>query len=385
MKKKSLLTVIAMLSVFLFGIGTAYAVLGVNDAVPGEDFMFPFMCGKDAGNTMNTLWAVAEKSDGDHFPDSEDVVCAYLDVYNKHSVWVYDAKVCWTKYDVYVDDCQSLVALMSDSQKALITESIEGGSITRDYYAGYVQFTGQDVPDTESVEQRFVPWVYLVDLPKGFASGFNGITSEYGLGWEMGEDYDYAPVTASSFYPRYFLLNDKTETWNWWIVLAGRNEYAYVDPVFWNLKRYLGCYFCNEEEDCISIPVPIPHELNIINVTHYLPPALHTDFPKGGFGRCYVEEYGTYYGVPTWIYGSVDIDNLIPDTVNGFYSMYAWAYQRVESDIDAPSLSWDVIHEMHREYCDLFDVLLYDTSLGLGLYLDYVTGDTADYCYWYSD
>jgi hypothetical protein len=82
-KKRSLLIIVAMLSICLFGIGTAYAVTGVADDVPGQDVVFPIICegtvnasGQPVFGSLNTIWAIADKgSEGDPTCTVAESVC----------------------------------------------------------------------------------------------------------------------------------------------------------------------------------------------------------------------------------------------------------------------------------------------------------------------
>jgi hypothetical protein len=226
----------------------------------------------------------------------------------------------------------------------------------RTYFAGYIVVSQSSDP-VSNFGNRFLPWVYLTDLPKGFASGLNGISAENGTGLftQLGEDGGNAPVTASSIYPRMFIMNDKADTWNWWILLLGRN--AYTQLTLPSFDRELTCDVCNEDELCNSQNINIPDELNIINVRDYvsglvLPACFgQVDCPIAGFARCTISEKGD-----TILYGHVEITGTanvplpgLSPTAMPWYSLYGWSYQRAQES--TATLSWDVMHEIHRVYC----------------------------------
>lgn len=376
--KKLILAV--MLSVLLCGFGTAYAVLGVDDAVPGGDVVFPVIC--QVGGGLDTLWAVAEVLGfSTHFPDSTAVLKAQLVLSTKDSIPVHDESVSWTKWDVITDLCSGVVSRTSDDNKPLLIQTIGGIQ----YYVGYVTYFQTDAA-IEIFVDRLVPWVYLVDLNKGFASGFNGVASEMGLGAMLGEARDLAPVTAAAFFPRFFFLNNNAQTWNWWTFLAGRNELSLVNPIqYSNVHRHLNGFICDEQENCYSMGLSIPYEVNIINVLPIVPNDMKAknNFPTnsmGGFAALAVQESGQMlipFPVNIAMLGTINIDvggnwlDILPgfddtDPSTWFYSMYGWSYQREGSNAGA-ALSWDVIHPIHRWYIDMtgFD--------GLG----YISGDTT--------
>jgi hypothetical protein len=293
-----------MLSVLLFSFGTAQAVLGVADDVPGTDVVIPIIC--EEGGTLNTIWAIGEVLG---LGAGADVF-----VFNRQSHFVLDSREIWTGFDVESNDCQSIVALMSPDQKTQMRVSISG----KNYFVGYILYFNDIVTD------QLVPWVYLTDLPKGFASGFNGFAAEGGVDLVAAAapfifhtdllEAAAVPVTATALFPRFFLLNNNADTFNWWIILAGTNVAA----------RTLNGAICNEEEDCISLTIPIPFELNVVVVANVLPAALFTGFPHGGMGIFAVD----------------------PAAVT--YSIFGWAYERQQSN--NVQASWDVIHPMHRFY-----------------------------------
>lgn len=378
MKIRSLLTVVAMLSVFLFAIGTAYAVTGVADDVPGADIVIPIICEghHDAGGgdpvfgSLNTVWAIADKS-----PSSEtscdiiDSVCVphgggvgavFTDVFVKDSTSItrLDTSECWSPQDVISSDCQSLITLMSNSDQASMEVTVNGVT----YFAGYVIYSQSDWCD--DFTNRFVSWVYLNDVTKGFATGFNGISIENGLfnpannpnnglseSCNVGScGGDEVGISARTVLPRYFILNNNADTFNWWIFLLGRNAYNFgVSNVF---TRKLACFICDEEENCFSKDILIPLELNIINVAGNLPGGLFppTTFPKAGFAFCDVKESGFLPGnaVATSITGTMSFDDDASDDPE-VYSLFGWAYQRAVPVSSPAKVS--VVHPIHRTYC----------------------------------
>ncbi|MCX7914498.1 MAG: hypothetical protein N2511_07935, partial [Thermodesulfovibrionales bacterium] len=175
----------------------------------------------------------------------------------------------------------------------------------------------------------FVPWVYLVDLPKGFASGFNGYAAE-GVVDLVGLEENGEPITASEMYPRYLILNNKPDTATWWIILKGANSPATCP----NLACHrMDGYICNEDEKCISLYIPLPNELNLINVEPYVPATLHTGYPKAGFGLFFMRPYG----------GQFDS-----------FTTLGWSYQRAQGS--SVAATWDVIHPIHRRYSNIPDI-----------------------------
>ncbi|MEW6584541.1 MAG: hypothetical protein AB1442_02905 [Nitrospirota bacterium] len=344
MRIRNLLSVVAMLSVLLFGFGTAHAVLGVADQVPGQDVVFPIICGQ-TGNNLNTLWAIADTVATPDVPFSDNQSCARIFVFDKRSQLVFDDDICWTANDVVVDDCKALIARMSTSQQAALEVDLDPGAVT--HYAGYITY--QQAPDLlpgAALVDRYVPWVYLVDLQKGFAAGMNGVAAELGLGIPgLNEVSGSLPVTAATIFPRYFILNTLADSWNWWILLMGANEDATTPFVY---DRRLQCVICNEEEVCISTFIDIPDELMILNVVDHLPAVLHETPPFAGFANCsIVSTSGTFTQV-----GTIDANDPATTTDDVPYSLYGWSYQRAADS--SATLSWSVIHTIDRLYCSEF-------------------------------
>jgi hypothetical protein len=296
---KKVLVAVFMLAacIFLYQ-GSSQAVVGVADDVPGTDQVIPFVCGIAATNGLNTLWATADAIDA--IAESADVL-----VYDPDSILIYDARQTWTGHEVIASDCKTLVAGMSVAQKAALEVDLDGDTVA-DHYLGYLIYFNDISPN-----DVFVTWEYLVDLTKGFASGFNAYSVEVAVSTiDLSENA--VPITATEFYPRYYLLNSNADTWNWWIVLTGDNFGGTLDG-----------FVCNEEEDCISLTIIVPTELVIINVDDHIPALLHAAFPKAGFAFL------------SWTETTLPNDD----------TTLMWSYQREQAT--TVQASWDVIHPVH--------------------------------------
>lgn len=333
---RGLLTVLALLGAFFIDIGRAHAVVGVADDVLGQDIVFPIICeghhdpsgGNPIFGSLNTLWAIA-----DHAPFTDEVcllgdsactpqgggvgvVHDSVTVFDSTSAHRLDTGECWTKNDIISNNCQSLISSMSTQDQEAMEVTIGG----RTYFAGYVLYS-QDETCVNGFQNRFAAWVYLNDIVKGFAAGFNGISLENGAGPQLEETCkggscsgDVVAVEASTVFPRYFLLNGDPDSFNWWIFLLGSNL----------SNRALSCVFCDEEEHCFSGGIGIPFELNIINVASIIPSALFPPltFPKAGFASCDIGE-------------------------TGVSSLFGWSYQRAVPVSSPARIS--VVHPIHRE------------------------------------
>lgn len=351
MKKKSLLTAIVILSVLLIGIGTSYAIYGVPDDVPGQDLVWPIICAKSpsASNSLNTNWAIADLLGGT--PDGNgNVATTACVIKTVKSVPVFDFGYVWTPFDVVVDDCETLVSTLTTNNKAALTVTISGV----DYYAGYVQCQQTSgILGENEVENRFMNNLYLIDAPQGFASGFNGPSMEDGSGTPavgnfLGELGDNAQVTAGGIFARYYLNNQNANSWDWWILLLGRNQYNTLNV---QSVRVLNGVVCDEAEHCQSVIIQIPDELNIIDVADHLPGApLILTYPRAGFGEFEITEDGVrnIQGVPGTFSLTGTSNNLVVSP-QPFYSLYAWSYERAQAG--SVLANYDVIHPMFRTYC----------------------------------
>lgn len=378
MKKKSLLTVIVMLSVFLVGIGTAHAIFGVPDDVKGQDLVWPMICAKNIGspNTLNTNWAIADVVGGT--PDAAGFAStASCTLYSAKSVALVDFEYDWTPLEVVVDDCQSLLVRHPGATTLDLdadgTPDLQQTIDTVNYWAGYISCTQVSSsfisPGIHDVTDRYMNNVYLVDPPLGFASGFNGPSLETGGAAAMAENASQVSMTAYSVYARYYLNNNNTNSWNWWIVLLSRNQY---NTIARTSTRALNGFICDENEHCQSLQIGIPKELNIISVKPYLPgapfftplgcnvppdppsvgcPGTQT-FPKAGFAGLVVTESGTTSvpGNTFAILGTCNDPSAIAQgTCTSFYSLFGWSYERAEAG--SILANFDVIHPMYRTYC----------------------------------
>ncbi len=74
---------------------------------------------------------------------------------------------------------------------------------------------------------------------------------------------------------------------------------------------------------CVSVNIPVPYRLNIINVADFLP-ALYAGYPKAGFGSFSLLEVG---------------EDLFP-APNPFYNYdftaFMWSYQRQQRSVKIP-------------------------------------------------
>lgn len=377
---RSLLTVVAMLSVLLFGIGTAHAVFGVADDVKGQDLVWPIICAKTPGspNSLNTNWAIAELSG--------IKAAANCSIFDQKSRLLTDFEYCWTNDDVLTDDCQSLLSRFPitksldvdfDGVPDLQVTIPDGAGTNISYWAGYVtctQVASNRMCVGSTPTNRFMNNMYLVDPPAGFAAGFNGTSEENGSGnppvgvSAIAENAGASFFSAYSVALRYYINNNNANSWDWWILLLGRNQYTGGGA---NSARILNGYICDENEHCQSLPVGIPWELNIINVKPLLPGAPFftplgcqvppnaptggcpgtQSYPKAGFGNFVVTENGSRDVPPVSPFAILGTCNpgTGVGTCSSFYSLLGWSWQRAEAG--NAFANFDVVHPLFRTYC----------------------------------
>jgi len=364
----------------LFSVGSVYAIVTTPDDVPGQDIVIPIVCEDThlidytllpasvwlansgvADGTFNTVWAIAEV-----VPNSPTTANVY--VYNVKSEFVKDTSAQWTAMDVINNDCQSLIASMSGAQREKMAALVTINGEARIIYAGYVIYVNQGYnPAAPFVPiapfDQLVSWVYQVDMPNGFAAGYNGYDVEGGIDTPLGfpfipSDLDEAAgasiVSASQLYPRYFFLNANatpynvnTTTFNWWYILKG-------GPV--NPLHNLNGVICNEEEECVSLTIFVPNNFNIIDVGSYIPSSIfHTtviqehntlaDMSNSVVGISAGETANMGGGFAQFYTNTGILPNFLNPTTSAIVSTLGWSYQRAATG--AAISNWDVIHPMH--------------------------------------
>ncbi len=370
MKIRSLLTVVAMLSVLLFGIGTAHAVLGVDDNVPGQDIAFPIICSAPtpypAGATagVDTAWAIADVAGTGSLFNVGGVVnytsALHIVVHEpKNSSQVKDLQIYFTPFELQTDLCSHIISLVDVAARPKLVQNLcDSGGNCQNYYVAYLTFTqNQGTFGGSAVSDRFVSWVVFDDLNNGYASGFDGLSLELGAGPELEENGGNVAIAARHIYPRYVIQNDpalKPQGHDWWILLFGRADITTkfgTTDANWSGNRNLQCFFYDEDEHVASNTVPIPNELNVVDVDPWVT-GLFAGYPHNGFAVCDIQEDGSHTGTGLHNRGTYDnpslVSNLLPLST-GYYTFVGWSHAKVQGT--SVLATWDVIWPIHRTYC----------------------------------
>ncbi len=289
--------------------GTAYAIIGVDDNVPAQELIFPFICEGHIGTDghpvlggLNTLWAFAE---------TEELNTRVRTVaHSRKGVVVFDYDQLLTPLDVGSDTCTRIIANMPPAGAQLLVQTISG----KDYFVGYLTLT-----NISGGEDNLIGWVTLSNVPQWAAANFKPYQAEGGADpATFAEGMGAGPIYADSYFLRYYIGNSLSDTSNWWIVLKGRN-YCDSRPAgtCTSLTKLSGI-ICNEEEVCLSSAgIPVPDRLNIINVENILPGAFR-GYPKSGFASFRLIEVGRDLYSPTIF-------------VNEDFTAFMWSYQRLQN------------------------------------------------------
>lgn len=293
---KKLLIAFAVLVALAIGAAPANALMGMPDDMPGDAVLQPFFLVSmpGMGNT-NTLMIMTDVAGG--WPASASNVLHY-DVLTKESETVYNDWLSGTNWDVVSTDALSIVNLMAPTQRAKLAEDLDGDGVD-DHYVGYIEFNF----NASVFANNIIAQTMLVDLAAGMASGANVPAKEFNLNvpptmhnlnptgtfgtelfsanalataenLQIGQGQFGVQASWFALLPRYYIVdaNGKTLLFIWKSVNGlgpGLTE-AHV-------------WFLNADEKYVSSNIPLPYELNIIDVEQYLPASLHSGYPKEGW------------------------------------------------------------------------------------------------------
>jgi hypothetical protein len=332
---KKLFIAFAVLAALALGVVPAQALVGMPDDVPGCDVLQPFFIASMPGfGNTNTLMVFTDV--GGWWPAKTAPVFHY-DVMTKKSVTVYNDVLVGTNYDIVPTDALTILGLMSPTARAQLQVDLDGDGIN-DHWAGYIYFS--NVVYANNV----ISQTLLVNLPAGMASSANIPAKEIDPGvppimisnaWGVELFSANALASAESLqigggalgangfalYPRYYIDDVTGKTF----LIIWKSVNGIPLPA-----TDIHIMFCNEKEDCVSSNIPLPYELNIIDVEQYLPATLHTGYPKEGW---------IMIGVPD-IYGN-------PTPAQ--FGDWEWLGYTWQMATGGASESWTTLTPIHRE------------------------------------
>ena len=125
-------------------------------------------------------------------------------------------------------------------------------------------------------------------------------------------------ASAFGLYPRYYIMD------------ANAKSYIIIwKSVNWSNPN-LHIWFFNEDEKYVSTNLPLPYELNIIDIEKFLPATLHTGYPKEGWILIGVPDR---YGNPT----------------PAQFGDWEWLGYTWNMATGGASESWTTLNPIHRE------------------------------------
>jgi len=281
---KKIFIVLSVLAALIFSVAPSQALLGMPDDVPGKDVILPFLVSMPGTGNINTLLVLTDVYGG--WAATNDF---HYTVFTKTSVTVYDDNIGGTKYDIIATDAYSIIAKMAPLEAKKLEIDLDGDG-TNDHYAGYIYFEGANLTNTT------IGQFMINNIPAGVAAAANAAVKEYNTAAKCpqlinGQSVELfsanalasakslevggACVNAAGFglYPRYY-IND-----------GGGNAHTYL--LIWNSTNApavdLHVWYFNADEKYVSSNIPLPYELNIIDIEKYLPLGLHSAYPKEGF------------------------------------------------------------------------------------------------------
>lgn len=295
--RRSLIIGLTVLSLMLCA-GTTYSVEG-----PSATVVFPLIC------------EVPTSSLGIVNPEHLDMVFTIANVTNfdMHviavvrnfkSVIELDFNVHLTPYDVSSNTCLGVINMMSPATKSNMVETINGTQ----YYVGYIRYDVEEPAAGALIgwgEMETLSSMIIPSKPPKISThlftdtGFNGVPDFYSLVNAATTVHDCPTCfwhidSNQMLMPRYKIANNDPDTYNWWIIMTPSDA---VDGLGTTCVRRLECITCDENENCASNAIPIPFQVNVINVANYVPANIFplATFPKSGFAMCEVVLSGTSF------------------------------------------------------------------------------------------
>jgi len=341
---KKFFIALSVLAALMFSVVPSQAIMGVADVdALGTDAIVPFVTDLDyTGRTgLNTLMVFT-----DVLGAGADGLLFHYTVYTSESETVYNDNLKGTEYDIVPTDAYTVIAKLAPTERAKLEVDLDGDG-TNDHYAGYIWF------DNNSLNVNTVGGQFLfVDLAKGLVASCNIPMKEYhnNLGQPVGadmvgndmielfnpeglagaENLQLGATTAVNpltfgIYPRFYIPASGDAT----LLIFWASANADVSGLGGGTGA-LHINWFDDEENYVSSNIPIPWELNVINVEPLLPNSLFpaNTYPKEGWIQL------------AWLTNTPALDDL---------EMLGWTFLQAYGSLGAQNTSWAALNEMWRD------------------------------------
>lgn len=215
---KKIFIALSVLAALTFGVGSALAVPGIPDNVPGSDFTSPFLVSHQRVATGSGQTTLLNLSEVRGF--ATDFHCYF---YTTKSVYVADAWVPITHWGTIMKDVATFIDNMSDADRERLTITYVDGT---SYYAGYIEAenniyvwnAGAGVWQRQrGTRDNVIGSLYMLNLSEGQAAASNLPMREFynrswfdltlaqaGVTWAWTNDQLFRwAITGSSYLPSF--------------------------------------------------------------------------------------------------------------------------------------------------------------------------------------
>ena len=341
---KKFFIAISVLVAVAFLVTPSSALVGIDDAVPGANFIVPFIVAKTttkptSGMDTSIVWQeVGGKTATIHWR-----------IYDRTSTHLKDDTRALTAYDVDAISVRDIIWDYCSAANRTAMEVDLDGDTVNDHYAGYMTFFKDTNPDASNLVAFFM---YL-DLLAGKSSGaYAGIreyapaTQGFVAGQNTSRDSDgastlktYEVLTPDAYATTYFLsraVNPGTGvgsatsirfTPRWYLHDADGQSYVIIWKSDAEATAALGTVninMWNTAEADISTSIVLQHELTIYNVKADVPAIWTTTYPSAG-----------------WL--DITINGTAGTTLTGWDDTEYLAYVWINASSATASLNWSTL------------------------------------------
>jgi hypothetical protein len=282
---KKIFTILAVLGALTFIAVPAQALIGMPDDQPGDEFTWWFLVGMGSG--LNTLLVVYEV----------DGQSANFDwtLFTKESETIKDGHTSLTEYDMDSFDGWGFIGTLAPAVISRLEIDLDNDG-TNDHWAGYVDFRRRD-----DNHNNILAKTMLANIPHGMFSESNVPVKQWNpsevmdimnmvdpgnrerfnadvlanakaLQWGFGGAPNYSAATDFHLYPRYYVNSSSGKSY----LIVWKSEVTTGE---------LHVDWYDNDENPSSSNIPIPYELNIIDIEPWIPLDLWAadNYPKEGW------------------------------------------------------------------------------------------------------